>query len=215
MLRICSLLFLLAAGAAVAGPDGRIRVVDGDTIRVGGETVRIFGIDAPEVKQTCTRADGRRWDCGRWSAEQVRRLYQGKRARCTGLDTDRYGRTVARCTVGGRDMGAEIVGAGLATAYTRYSRDYVEIEKAAVVAGRGIFGSTLDPPAAFRAAETPAPQAAPGRCVIKGNISSSGRIYHVPGQENYDVTRISPSRGERWFCSEAEARAAGWRKARR
>ena len=54
-------------------------------------------------------------------------------------------------------------------------------------------------------------------CPIKGNISiSSGeRIYHVPGQEHYDETIISPQYGERWFCSEAEARAAGWRKARR
>lgn len=52
-------------------------------------------------------------------------------------------------------------------------------------------------------------------CVIKGNISKSGeRIYHVPGQRYYDVTVISPERGERWFCSEAEARRAGWRKAK-
>ena|SRR5690348_390373 len=51
-------------------------------------------------------------------------------------------------------------------------------------------------------------------CKIKGNISASGqRIYHVPGQPYYDATRIDVTRGERWFCSEAEARAAGWRKA--
>ncbi|WP_082352391.1 hypothetical protein [Rhizobium sp. AAP43] len=54
-------------------------------------------------------------------------------------------------------------------------------------------------------------------CMIKGNISihSKERIYHVPGQENYADTQISPQYGERWFCSEAEARAAGWRKAGR
>jgi len=54
-----------------------------------------------------------------------------------------------------------------------------------------------------------------GSCVIKGNISvtSGERIYHVPGQEYYAKTRISPQYGERWFCSEADARAAGWRKA--
>ena len=58
---------------------------------------------------------------------------------------------------------------------------------------------------------------APGRCNIKGNIShnSGRRIYHVPGDRDYARTRISPSRGERWFCSEAEARAAGWRRAGR
>ncbi|MDR9776900.1 hypothetical protein RJJ65_30455 [Rhizobium hidalgonense] len=55
------------------------------------------------------------------------------------------------------------------------------------------------------------------RCNIKGNVSigSGERIYHVPGQEYYDETKISPQYGERWFCSEAEARAAGWRRAGR
>jgi hypothetical protein len=56
-----------------------------------------------------------------------------------------------------------------------------------------------------------------GGCNIKGNISinSGERIYHVPGQEYYDETRITTSKGERWFCSEQEARAAGWRRAKR
>jgi len=59
--------------------------------------------------------------------------------------------------------------------------------------------------------------ASAGKCVIKGNVSinSGEHIYHVPGQEFYTRTRISPEYGERWFCSEAEARAAGWRKAYR
>jgi len=54
-------------------------------------------------------------------------------------------------------------------------------------------------------------------CQIKGNISyrSGERIYHVPGDKYYSVTRINPNRGERWFCTEAEARAAGWRRSRR
>ncbi len=53
-------------------------------------------------------------------------------------------------------------------------------------------------------------------CNIKGNISieTGERIFHVPGQEYYSATKISPQYGERWFCSEAEAWAAGWRKAR-
>ena len=70
---------------------------------------------------------------------------------------------------------------------------------------------------------SPSPQTAPGgketagkSCRIKGNISRSGeRIYHVPGGRWYEATRIDPLKGERWFCSEAEARAAGWRRSRR
>jgi hypothetical protein len=54
-----------------------------------------------------------------------------------------------------------------------------------------------------------------GSCNIKGNVSTQGeRIYHLPGQKYYDDTRISASHGERWFCSEEEARAAGWRRSR-
>jgi len=52
-----------------------------------------------------------------------------------------------------------------------------------------------------------------GGCQIKGNIGSSGRIYHLPGSDSYAGTRIDESKGERWFCTEAEARAAGWRPA--
>jgi len=53
-------------------------------------------------------------------------------------------------------------------------------------------------------------------CNIKGNISASSgeRIYYVPGQKNYDATRVNYSRGERWFCSETDAQAAGWRKSK-
>lgn len=58
----------------------------------------------------------------------------------------------------------------------------------------------------------PANDNAAGRCQIKGNISSRGeRIYHVPGGAYYGRTKISPAKGERFFCSEAEAEAAGWR----
>lgn len=57
---------------------------------------------------------------------------------------------------------------------------------------------------------------ASGGCNIKGNVSidTGERIYHVPGQKYYEATRVSPQYGERWFCSEQEARSAGWRKSR-
>lgn len=73
-------------------------------------------------------------------------------------------------------------------------------------------------PAAFHAATSGiATLGSAESCVIKGNISinSGKRIYHVPGQEDYEATRIRTEYGERWFCTEADARAAGWRKAGR
>jgi phosphomevalonate kinase len=69
--------------------------------------------------------------------------------------------------------------------------------------------------AALMLASASAVSAQSGSCNIKGNVSTQGeRIYHVPGQKYYDDTRISASHGERWFCSEEEARAAGWRRSR-
>jgi len=54
-----------------------------------------------------------------------------------------------------------------------------------------------------------------GECNIKGNVSTQGeRIYHMPGDEYYDETRISASHGEQWFCSEQDARDAGWRRSK-
>jgi len=220
MLRICSLLVLIVAGAAQADVRGAARVIDGDTLAVAGTTIRLFGIDAPERTQGC-EVGGRSWPCGIWAGQQLARLIDGQPVSCAGRDTDRYGRMVARCTGPGGDLGAAMVEQGAALAYRRYGLDYVGQEERARRAQRGLWGSdglqTQDP-AAFRAAgradggET---QSAPAGCVIKGNISASGRIYHRPGQRDYDRTRIDPVRGERWFCSEAEARAAGWRAARR
>ena len=78
--------------------------------------------------------------------------------------------------------------------------------------GFGYFGDDLGKSAIASYAVS---QVAPG-CKIKGNVSidTGERIYHVPGQRYYQQTRINPRHGERWFCSEAEARAAGWRKSR-
>ena len=102
-------------------------------------------------------------------------------------------------------------------AYRRYSHDYVDEEADAQAARRGIWGSAIVKPWEWRRGERiAANDNAPGQCRIKGNINRKGeRIYHAPGDKWYDRTRIDPAKGERWFCSEAEAIAAGWRKALR
>lgn len=192
--------------------DGPVRVIDGDTLEISGERVRLFGIDAPEHDQRCTDAAGRPWACGTRATEALRDLTRGRAVRCSGEEQDRYGRLVARCTVAGRDLGAAMVHDGMAFAYRRYSRDYVGAEEQAKAAGRGIWAGAAENPAAVRAGARPV-QAAPGGCAIKGNISSRGRIYHLPDDRSYAKTRINTATGERWFCTEAAARAAGWRHA--
>ncbi|MCU0908875.1 MAG: thermonuclease family protein [Rhodobacteraceae bacterium] len=228
MLRICSLIVSLVCSvvlwpgfvpsATAMDIAGTVRVIDGDSLEIAGTRVRLFAVDAPELDQTCDAPGGGIWACGDWAAGQVRAAFGGQRAECTVVDIDQYGRAVARCTAGSADMGARIVAEGWAMAYRRYGLDYDLAEKGAAAAGRGIWSGGAEAPEAYRARMRPtsaAPAAAPGDCVIKGNISGSGRIYHLPGQEDYDRTGINESRGERWFCSEAEAEAAGWRRARR
>ncbi|MBR2656326.1 MAG: thermonuclease family protein [Loktanella sp.] len=213
MLKIMTLLALMLASAAHANPAGTIRVIDADTIDVGGDRVRLFGLDAPEIGQPCVLG-GQTIDCGRWVSDLVKARFEGRNARCTTRDIDRYGRQVATCDVDGVDMGSVIVTEGWAIAYRRYSEIYDLDEKAAAVAGRGLWAAAMDDPEAYRAASNAAPAAPAGACNIKGNISSNGRIYHRPGNRDYDRTVINEAQGERWFCSEAEARAAGWRAAR-
>lgn len=228
MLRICSRLgpFFLCLAALVGGPvlaapgeiTGPARVIDGDTLDVGKTRIRLFGIDSVERSQTCRHPVEGDWPCGREVTREVADWLNGETLSCTPRDTDRYGRVVAICHWQGVDVGETLVKAGLAFAYKKYSRRYVTLEAQALAAGRGLWTSVVLRPETFRAQRKAAPQEIanrPSGCVIKGNISSKGaRIYHVPGQKYYDKTRIAPHKGERWFCSEAEARRAGWRKAR-
>lgn len=215
------LLILLAlllgpARSGLADPRGTVTVSDGDTWLVGKDKVRLFGIDAPEQDQTCRNPAGREWACGAWVTETVRARYQGRRAVCKSLDRDRYARIVARCRVDGRDVGRDLVHAGLAFAYAAYSGDYVDDEKRAMMAGIGLHRGTVERPEMFRKSRTAPSPSGRSDCAIKGNIGRDGRrIYHLPGQRDYDRTSIDEKRGERWFCSEADARGAGWRKARR
>jgi len=189
-------------------------VIDGDTFDIGGVRVRLHAVDAPELGQICTDPAGVGWDCGDWARAQVAGMFAGRAADCVALDTDRYGRMVARCSVAGRDIGAGLVDAGVAMAYRAYGWDYDPNETAARLRGVGIWAGAVQEPAQYRAAAQTPEAAAPGDCMIKGNISDSGRIYHLPQNRDYARTRINMAQGERWFCSEAEALSAGWRAVR-
>jgi len=210
---------------------GRAKVVDGDSLEISRDRVRLFGIDAPEGRQDCRR-NSQAWRCGADAAAKLRSLVQGATLRCTRRDTDEYGRSVAVCRNGTTDINAEMVRAGFALAYRRYSNDYVDEENDARNAKRGLWAGEFTapwdwrreareetprqppPPRATSTGAAPATQPPSSRCAIKGNINARGdRIYHLPGSDSYASTVIDERNGERWFCSEAEARAAGWRAA--
>ncbi len=228
-MRAIALVLALIATPALADVAGVASVIDGDTIEVRGQRIRLHGIDAPESRQLC-RLDGKPWQCGKDAANALAEKIARRPLRCEDLGRGRHKRIIARCTVAGEDMGEWMVSQGLALAYRRYSLDYVEEEADAQAARRGIWAGEFVKPWEWRRGErleTTAPKSCtacdsrhkrllkrPEKCTIKGNINAKGeRIYHVPGQQAYSVTRINPVNGERWFCSEAEASVSGWRKA--
>jgi endonuclease YncB( thermonuclease family) len=220
-------LVTLASGAERSGESqqrfsGRASVTDGDSLQIGATRFRLFGVDAVEGRQSCTRAS-REWACGDEAARKLRSLIGGRSIACTQRDVDDYERIVAVCRAGNVDLGGEIVRAGFATAYRRYSNDYVDEESEARAARRGIWAGEFTQPEAYRVEQrsagrerdaAPQPPRRDG-CLIKGNINGDGeRIYHVPSSPSYDNTAIDASRGERWFCTETEARRQGWRAPR-
>lgn len=212
-------IFLVAAtGPVLADIAGTASVIDGDTIEIHGQRIRLHGIDAPEARQTCV-VGSEAWRCGQQATFALADMIGQSPVRCKERDVDRYGRVVAVCYIQGNDVNGWLVGNGWALAYRRYSLDYVAQEQAAQAARVGVWRGEFVPPWDWRRGERL--QAATvshsgAGCAIKGNISSSGEhIYHLPDGQYYERTKINTAKGERWFCTEAEAIASGWRKARR
>jgi endonuclease YncB( thermonuclease family) len=144
------LTMLLAAAAPVAAAAGSAIVVDGDTLEIAGERIRLWGIDAPESRQTCQR-DGELYTCGHAATDHLRALVGRREVQCVSRAKDRYGRTVAVCRVDGVDLGAVMVRDGWALAFTRYSKDYTSEERAAHEAKRGLWEGTFVSPWEWRA----------------------------------------------------------------
>ena len=155
--------FSIAAldGSANAEIVGEARVIDGDTIEVQGQRIRLHGIDAPERRQTCqTRSDSLDVPCGDLATEYLRSLIdRAPRVRCVERGTGKYGRVIGVCslaggtTSGGLDLNDAMVRAGWALAYRRYSDDYADAEDDARRREVGIWALSFTPPWDWRAAQ--------------------------------------------------------------
>jgi endonuclease YncB( thermonuclease family) len=190
-------------------------VVDGDTIDVDDVRVRLEGIDAPETGQTCARRWFGRWSCGAAASAALAKLIEGRTVTCVSRGTDKYGRMLGVCFAAGHDVNAWMVRHGHAWAFVKYSTSYVAEEAQAKREGLGIWQGPATPPWEHRAKRWDAvAMQAPAGCAIKGNVTRNGKIYHMPWSPWYDQIRLEPDKGERWFCTEAEAVAAGWRPVR-
>lgn len=209
--RVCAAIVLMLIASTTHAD---VRVIDGDTFEMDGQVYRIEGIDAPEFGQRCNGFSGA-WLCGDAATEALRLDLQSGPIDCITHGTDGYGRRIATCTTPNGDLGANLVARGLAWAFIKYSDSYVPQERRAKTKGIGIWQAQTEPAWEFRERRwASASQQAPYGCPIKGNISQNGRIYHTPWSPWYSRTRINLAKGERWFCSEAEALAAGWRAPR-
>lgn len=225
---LVAVVLMIASEATAETISGIARAKDGDSMLVGRTEVRLFGVDAPEFDQSCNRSR-QTWACGAEAADRLSRLVTGKEVRCIAVSIDQYGRTLGRCMVGSTDVNRTLVATGYAVAYRRYSSDYVSAEEGAKLNRRGVWAGTFEMPSAYRN-EAPSvattirqiprrarmpvatrinSDASSGGCAIKGNQGSNGRIYHMPG-----MPYSAKTRAEQTFCSEADARAAGYRRAK-
>jgi endonuclease YncB( thermonuclease family) len=144
---------VLAVGALLIPPtaiSGRAEVVDGDTIRIGRDRIRLVGLDAPELSQTCADANGASWECGRQAKSFVVSLVSGRTLTCTTSRRDTYGRPLAKCDSGSGDLGALIVAAGWAVPDSGYFDEANEARNAR----RGIWSGTFVTPAEWRRSQS-------------------------------------------------------------
>lgn len=217
LLLLVVLAVLPAGGHAATTLTGTAEVIDGDTIRLGETVVRLADIDAPEMGQRC---DGPKalQRCGVVAAGFLADRIEGETVTCEVAGLDAYGRSIAACSHQGQDISAWLVAEGYAMAFVKYSARLVPLQEEAEAKLAGLWEGHFEPPWDYRARRWQvAGETAPNGCAIKGNISlSSGeRIYHAPWSPHYERTKITESKGERWFCSEGEALEAGWRPPRR
>jgi micrococcal nuclease len=202
-----------------------VRVIDGDTIQVDVdgelERVRYIGMDTPETVHPRKPVE-----CfGKEASARNAALVGDKKVRLERdvTDRDRYGRLLRYVWVDDTFVNLELVREGYAMVSTyppdvEHTDAFVAAQREAREANRGLWRSCPARAEAARREEAPKPKApsqGPKGCPIKGNINARGdKIYHRPDCPSYARTKIDEDAGQRWFCSDGEAEAAGWRVAK-
>lgn len=192
------------------------KVIDGDTIQVKigskKEKVRLIGIDTPEI------VDPRKTvQCfGKEASQKAKNLMLGKKVRLesdtTNSNRDKYNRLLRYVYLqDGTSVNEVMIKEGYAFTYVQFPFQYMpkfkQYQSEAKSSNKGLWDANTCPQ------KTTVLNEKKENCVIKGNINSSGdKIFHIPNGAYYDKTTIDQSAGEKWFCSEADAIDAGWRK---
>lgn len=158
---------------------GRADTVDGDTLRLGGVRIRLWGIDAPEKDQTC-RAEGLEWACGRLAEAALRS--RATDISCREKGRDGYGRVLAVCFDGGADVNAWLVAEGWALAYRGSAGDYADEEEAARAARKGMHRGEFIQPWEWRRGERFGQAGPDGPTAGSGGEGGAGRLPPLPGR---------------------------------
>lgn len=201
-----------AATATTGGISGRATVISGDALRINGREIKLAGIESPVANQNCTTGDGRTWNCG-WSARSaLDRIVRRRNVTCTPLEAVGQGATIANCTANEADIAEALVRNGHVFAASGFFAAYGSSEADARAAKVGVWQGDAQHPAEWRQnIWDEAKRAAPDGCPIKGRVRGSSRVYTMPWSDGYDSNRVRTERGDRWFCSEEEAQAAGFK----
>jgi endonuclease YncB( thermonuclease family) len=132
-------------GAVQKDMTGTAEAIDGDSLRLNGQEIRLKGLDAPELLQSC-KVSGRDIPCGREARSHLRRLLQSGLVTCVSYENDRFGRHLGECRVRGIDINAAMVRDGHAVAFGNYLREEAEARQAY----RGIWAGSFERPRDYR-----------------------------------------------------------------
>ncbi len=191
---------------------GRAVAVAGDMIRVAGRRIKLEAIEAPELDQKCAAEGSRTWACGTAAVQALAARVASRPVRCEVSAADDGAHGV--CRIDGSDIASGLVRGGHVFAQSGWFARYATEEAEARTAKAGIWrGGAAERPTDYRSKRwQEASRTAPDGCPIKGQKSSPDRrVYVLPWSPQYDRVKVRTARGERWFCSEAEAQAAGWK----
>jgi endonuclease YncB( thermonuclease family) len=195
---------------------GRAIAISGDVLRIEGQLIRLAGIEAPEANQPCVKGNGHRWNCGASARSALEKIVRGKTVSCTKSEDGAGGRITASCRIADGDVAEALVRGGHVFAESGLLASYGGAESEAKSAEIGVWqGEAIRPNAWRDQVWEEAKKSAPDGCPIKGYVRASNRFYAMPWSHGYDGAKVRTVKGDRWFCSEDEARSAGFTLASR